>query len=670
MTQQVLEQLAYLNQREYRNQRLPGGENITARHAGLPTITRAARRFAYIMDQEEPVFHLHDWFGFNRNVAALASDEEIPDVGFGNVTVDYETALSQGLSGIRRRVDSLYPGADSTARQFYDSLYLCFDACGRLAERYRSQAQAQGYLRLARALERVPMEGARDYHEALILIHFMQYALRISTMSHVTLGRFDQYAYPYFQASLATGSTREELLELTELFFISLNFDSDLYHGVQRGDNGQSMVLGGCLPDGSSAFNALSEICLEASEALKLIDPKINLRVSKDTPLSLYERGTRLTRQGLGFPQYSNDDVVIPGLIALGYDPEDAWNYTVAACWEFIIPRCGADIPNYEVMNFPLMVDRALRRSLRGCSSFDSFLVQVKSEIEAECDTIMARLNASPKQIPNPFLSAFLSPCIEQGRDFSDGGAKYNNFGIHGAGIANAADALAAIRSEIFEQKSLSADQLLKALDENFQGHEDLRRKLLACPKMGNNDDAVDELGAFLMDTYSAYLNRKPNHCGGIYRAGTGSAMEYIYRARQVGATADGRPAGEPYGSSFSPSLHARLNGPLSAVQSFTKFDMRNIINGGPFTIEIHDTVFRNDDGERKVAQLVKSFIDLGGHQIQINAINRDRLLDAQKHPEKYPNLIVRVWGWSGYFNELDMVFQDHIIRRAEFTFG
>lgn len=172
------------------------------------------------------------------------------------------------------------------------------------------------------------------------------------------------------------------------------------------------------------------------------------------------------------------------------------------------------------------------------------------------------------------------------------------------------------------------------------------------------------------MDTYSAYLNRKPNHCGGIYRAGTGSAMEYIYRARQVGATADGRPAGEPYGSSFSPSLHARLNGPLSAVQSFTKFDMRNIINGGPFTIEIHDTVFRNDDGERKVAQLVKSFIDLGGHQIQINAINRDRLLDAQKHPEKYPNLIVRVWGWSGYFNELDMVFQDHIIRRAEFTFG
>ena len=169
------------------------------------------------------------------------------------------------------------------------------------------------------------------------------------------------------------------------------------------------------------------------------------------------------------------------------------------------------------------------------------------------------------------------------------------------------------------------------------------------------------------MDIFTQSVNGKPNNRGGVWRAGTGSAMEYISSANKVGATADGKKAKEPYASSFSPALTTKLNGPLSAIMSFTKYDMKKIVNGGPFTIEIHDTVFRNEEGEKKVAMLVKSFFDLGGHQMQINAVNRERLLDAQKHPEKHPNLIVRVWGWSGYFNELNVQYQNHIIRRMEF---
>ena len=667
MTPAVSQQLAYLHKREYRTHRVPGGENITELNKDKSPVLRSALRLAHALDHEEPVFHGEDRFGFNRHAAKTAVDDGIPGV-FGNVTIDYESALEFGLAGMAQKARALYDNADDTARDFYDSIFVCVDACARITERYRQAALETGNAALAKALARVPMEGARTYYEALITIHFMQYALRLTNMSHITLGRFDQYMYPYYKTSVSEGMTEVEALELTELFFIAMNFDTDLYMGVQQGDNGQSMVLGGCKADGSNAFNELSEICLQASEDLKIIDPKINLRVNKNTPLSLYERGTRLTRQGLGFPQYSNDDVVIPGLIGLGYDPEDAWNYTVAACWEFIIPRCGADVPNFEVMNFPLVVDRAVRKSLVSCPDFNSFLSCVKDEIEAECDAIIANRNATGKDCPNPLLSMFLQSCIEKGRDFSDYGAKYNNYGIHGAGIANGADALAAIRSEIFEKKALTAEALIAALDANFEGHEDLRRALLSCLKMGNNEEEADELGDFLMESFSSYLNGKPNNRGGIYRAGTGSAMEYIFRAALVGATADGRPAKEPYGSSFSPSLHARLNGPLSAVQSFSRFDMKKIINGGPFTIEIHDTVFRNDEGEKKVAQLIKTFIDLGGHQIQINSINRDRLLDAQKHPEKYPNLIVRVWGWSGYFNELDVAFQNHVIRRVEFN--
>lgn len=170
--------------------------------------------------------------------------------------------------------------------------------------------------------------------------------------------------------------------------------------------------------------------------------------------------------------------------------------------------------------------------------------------------------------------------------------------------------------------------------------------------------------------TFADALKGKTTPFGGVWRAGTGSAMEYVNAAAVVGATADGRKAGEYYACSFSPSLTARLSGPLSAVQSFTSFDLAPVCNGGPFTIEIHDAVFRNAEGEKKTAALVKAFIDRGGHQIQINAINRDKLLDAQAHPENYPNLIVRVWGWSGYFAELDKKYQDHVIKRAEFNFG
>ena len=269
---------------------------------------------------------------------------------------------------------------------------------------------------------------------------------------------------------------------------------------------------------------------------------------------------------------------------------------------------------------------------------------------------------------PNAFFSAFVSPCVENGRDIAGGGAKYYNYGVHGAGIANATDALYALKRAVFEEKIVSAKELLEALKADFVGYEELRAKLLAYPKMGCNEDDVDEIGCMLMDAFCNTLKGKKNNRGGIYRPGTGSAMEYLWSAEKVGALPDGKRAQQPYGCSFSPSLTARIDGPLSAIQSFTKFDMKRITNGGPFTMEVHDTVFRNEEGDRKVAMLVKAFIDLGGHQMQLNAVNRDRLLDAQKHPENYPNLIVRVWGWSGYFNELDVGYQNHIISRCEYT--
>ncbi len=666
MTERVKRQLALLNDRGYRALRhdAPLAPDKAEAQWDHHTQEGAAARFAYAAScEKEAVFHGEDLFGFNRYCRSAVEKGR-----FGNMVIDYPTVLAKGLCGILADMDALRAIADEEALAYYDAVAACYEACFGLIDMYSTAARQAGNTRLATALEQVPRYGAQDYYQALITVRFLSYILRMNRHVHLPLGRFDLYMKPYYEASVAAGATEEELLELTELFFIAINLDTDLYIGMQKGDNGQSLVLGGCDREGNDVFGPLSEICLQASEELALIDPKINLRVSSKTPLSLYERGTRLTKQGLGFPQYSNDDIAIPFLTSLGYDLEDARDYAMAACWEFIVCGNGADIPNIRTMSFPKVVEKVTGEYLLEAESFEALLERVGEEIERECDALIEVCERPVKPTYVPLISSFISPTIQRGRDISRGGAKYNCFGFHGAGISTAADALSAIRVAVFEQKLCTKEELLAALAADFVGYESLQRNLLDCPKMGNNEDAADLLGCFLMERYSSYLNGKPNRCGGVYRAGTGSAMDYISKGAKVGATADGRKAKSPFASSYSPSPEARLKGPLSNVLSFTKFDLRKICNGGPFTIEIHDTVFRNDEGERKVAQLVKTYIDRGGHQIQINAINRDRLLDAQQHPEKYPNLIVRVWGWSGYFTELDTVYQNHVIDRMEFT--
>lgn len=213
----------------------------------------------------------------------------------------------------------------------------------------------------------------------------------------------------------------------------------------------------------------------------------------------------------------------------------------------------------------------------------------------------------------------------------------------------------------------MDASTLKKALSCNFEGFEELGNRLrYEAPKMGNNDDYVDGIACALLADFADALRGRKNERGGIFRAGTGSAMYYVWHAKDMPATPDGRRAGEGLGANYSPSLFGQCKGPVSIVQSFAKPDLKKTVNGGPLTLELHDTVLRTKESREKVAALVKSFMDLGGHQLQLNAVNRDTLLDAKRHPENYRNLIVRVWGWSGYFVELDEEYQDHIIRRME----
>lgn len=628
----------------------------------LSPIERMTRRFELMLRLERPVLLPGEQICFLRTVKSLpdcfTKDEwesirakhHVHERGYiSNLSPNYESAIKTGLLAKREN-------ADEYGRRAIDAILA-------LSDRYREEARRQGRRELESVLARVPRYGAENFREALQFFRILHFGLWMEGNYHNTVGRFDKYMYPYLKNDLERGIlTEESAYGVLRDFFISFNKDSDLYSGIQQGDNGQSMVLGGIDEDGKEVFNLLSKMCLRASRELMLIDPKINLRVSRNTPLEIYELGSELTKAGLGFPQYSNDDVVIDGLVKeYGYEPKDAVNYVVAACWEFIIPHVGTDIVNIDALSFPKVIDVCLHRDLGGCSRFEDFMDAVKSEIQAKCDVMCENIK-SIWFAPSPFMNLFIEGDLYQG-------AKYNNFGFHGTGIATAADSLAAIEKYVYEEKSVSKQELIEAVDSNFEEHRELLPILrYEAPKMGMNDNAADAKAVFLLEAFADSLKGKRNCRGGIYRAGTGSAMYYLWHADEIGASPDGRRRREPLGTNFSPSLFAGIKGPLSVIQSFTKPCLGKALNGGPLTLEFASSMFEGEDSIKKVAALVKAYIDMGGHQLQLNAVNTERMKDAQLHPENHRQLIVRIWGWSAYFVELDRDYQDHVIRRQQYS--
>ena len=609
-----------------------------------------------------PLLYENDDFGFNRGIALKLKG------GVGNVTPNYYAVLNKGFDLIIKNIKTAIENeVDNEKIEYGETTINKLNVCLKRCDEYCEYAKNKGNIKLHNALKNIPRKPANNLYEALVFIKLCIYFLRLHSFDHLGFGRFDKELYPFYLKEKENGVSDEEILSLIEEFFISINRDIDLYAGVQMGDNGQSIIFGGVDENGNYEYNELSDICLDASYNLSLIEPKINLRVNKNTPLKLYEKATLLTKRGLGFPQYCNDDVVVKGLTKLGYDIKDAVNYSVAACWEFLVPGKSAEILNTGKFNFPLIVNETVHKHLQTEDTFNGFMLKVKDAIKCECERIRKekeglRINSCH------LLSVFIDDCAENLQDMWCGGAKYKNFGCHGIGIANATDALAAIKHRVYEEKSISKNRLIEALNANFEGYDYERNLLLSSPKMGNNDNYADSLSIEIMEAFAKNMNNKKNPWGGVWRAGTGSAHEYYYSAKRCPATCDGRKAYDYYSSSFSPSLGVKTEGILSVIKSFTKYDLSNVINGGPLTIEVHDSTLRNEDGSKKMAMLVKYFIDNGGHQLQLNSVNKEMLKDAQLHPEKFPNLIVRVWGWSGYFVELDKLYQDHIISRLEYT--
>ena len=511
--------------------------------------TRARMGLEAMLAAEEPAFMEGETIHFLRTVREipdLHSDAEMDarkaaGTAFGekgvvfNLTADFGATIRDGLDRrleeIEAKLAACHTANDAEGVNFLENAALSVKAVLGLADRYLAALPAPRSEDAAGTMGlRAVHVGAKTLHEALQVLRVLHYAMWCEGEYHCGLGRFDQYMFPYYEADIKAGRlTEETALEELEEFFIACNRDSDLYIGVQQGDNGQSMMLGGVTRDGKPAFNALSRLCMKACGELKLVDPKINLRVDKSTPLEVYEAGTELTAKGLGFPQYANDDVVIPALQKWGYELEDARDYVTAACWEFVIPRCGMDIDNIDAVSFVGCLDTALRR-FTGPTGYDDVEKEFLAEIQRRADALVKKY-AHVEILPGPFVSVLSDGCIARAQDICKG-AKYNNFGIHGTGLAVAVDSLASVRELVFEKKLVTLEELVKLLDTDFAGRPDVLAAAKAAPKMGNADPRADEIAKRLVDFWGHVFDGKTNDRispvtgkPGVFRPGTGSAM-------------------------------------------------------------------------------------------------------------------------------------------------
>lgn len=653
----------------------------TFKAEGVVPVERSARMLRALLEAEVPVILDGETIVATRTITRIPSvftEDEWADIRahhtlhergtLSNISADYEGILRDGLGVRKAQVVARMGDAGLTTEQkaFLSAAQECIEAVQDFILKYRKCALGAGLEMVAADLEHIHSNAPETLHQALQLLRIVHYALWESDCYHNTLGRFDQYIYPYYKADREAGRiTDDEAFDLIEEFFLSCNKDSDLYIGMQQGDNGQSIVLGGRNQKGEYLFNEVSRMCLRASYELNLIDPKINLRCDANTPLEVYKLGAQLTKRGLGFPQYDNDDVVIPGLLKLGYSEEDAYNYVVAACWEFIVPKNGMEIVNIDALSFAGVVSAALEH-LGDYPTYEAFYAYVDSLIKAECDRI-TKAHDNLYIVPAPWMSMLMGGCIERAQDITLGGNS-NNYGVHGTGLSTAADSLEVVKKYYYEEKTLTLEVLMDCVHNNFKGHEALQDKLRnEAPKMGLDQEEPDSIGSALLESFAEGLRGKRNERGGIWRAGTGTAMYYIFHAKDLPATPDGRCAGEVIPANFTPSMFLRQQGPVSVMRSFSKQHLEDTINGGPLTIELDESIFRNDETVEKLAMLIRNYMRLGGHQLQLNTLNRDTLLDAKKHPELHRDLIVRVWGWSGYFVELDECYQDHIIERIKY---
>lgn len=630
----------------------------------------------------------------------------------GHIVPDYETVLQRGLIGMReecgQKMDTLDPSDLDYGDKFnlYCACSVVCDALVEFAGRYAHEAslvaekekdekRRRELLRISKNCSRVPGEPARNLWEALQSIYFLQVVLQIEGNGlAIALGRLDQLLHPFYLRDVAKGVlTKEGALELIQCFYLKLNEIDKIYSNeatrfLQGPAHGQTITLGGVTEDGRDATNEVSHLLLEADLGVRLVQPDIAIRVHRTIPEDFLHRACINIRQGLTKPKLFNDEIVTQSLLDLEIPMENARNWGALGCSEPAILGKTNTWGNAGHLNVVKCLELALNNGKcrlskkqmgprtgdpTGFQSFADVLEAFRTQVSyfiphlVLYDNIIDKLHA--EVAPLPLYSLLIRECLDKGLEFNRGGAQYNFTAPLGVGPITTGDSLAAIKTLVYQEKSLTMEQLLEALDNNFEGREDIRQMLInRAPKFGNDDDLVDGLCNRVLRIYCDELRKYRNMRNGSFIGGLYYLTANIPFGKRTAATPDGRKRGEPLNDGGISPVHGRdRKGPTAVAKSVGKLENQRVPHGSVLNQRFHPTLLEGKDKIKRFEHYIRTFMDLGGWHTQFNVVTSDILRKAQREPEKYRHLIIRVAGYSAYFTQLEEEIQDDIIERTEY---
>lgn len=642
------------------------------------------------------------------------------NAGDAHLAVNYEKILAFGLKGYEERVKDLKAKLDLTDPDsidkniFYKAVLIVIEAVHQFAQRYSKLAQELAdkekdskrkaeLLEISRICAKVPYEPATSFYEAVQSVWFIQLILQIESNGHsLSYGRFDQYMYPYYIKDIQEKViTKDEALELLTCLWIktlTINKVRSQAHTLSSAGSPmyQNVTIGGQTPDKKDAVNELSFVVLQSVAQTRLTQPNLTVRYHKNINKAFFDDCIEVMKLGFGMPALNNDEIIIPSFINWGVKEEDAYNYSAIGCVETAVPgKWGYRCTGMSYINFPRVLLCAMndgvdlttgKRFTKGYGYFKD--MKSYEELLSAWDKTVREMTrysvivenaidkASERDVPDILCSALTDDCIGRGKTIKEGGAVYDFISGLQVGIANMADSLAAIKKLVFEEKKITPIQLWNAILDDFQSDENKKIQAMLIdevPKYGNDIDYVDNLVVEAYDSYLDEIKKYPNTryhrgpIGGIRYGGTSSISANVGQGMGTMATPDGRNAYEPLAEGCSPAHNADKNGPTDVFKSVAKLPTEKITGGVLLNQKMTPQMLSTEENKQKLEMLIRAFFNrLHGYHVQYNIVSRETLIDAQKYPEKHKDLIVRVAGYSAFFNVLSKKTQDDIIGRTE----
>lgn len=618
--------------------------------------------------------------------------------GIAHLAPDYEKLVRIGTDGI---IAEAQRHAGPAPSNFLEAVKIIAEALAQFGERYADSALAKAETEtdsarreelreIADVCRTVPRKGAATFRQALQSIFFAQIAINLESLDNANSpGRMDYYLYPFYRADIEKGIlTPRAAMELVAAFCIKMSeivpvFSQNItnFHGGMF--NGQVVTVGGTDGSGSDSSNELTYIFLEVMDRLRMRQPNFHARVHPGAPDRYMEKVYDVLSNGSSSPALYNDPVIVETMVKNGYTLEDARNYTAVGCVEPVCQGKSFASTDAALFNIPINLELALNRGKRFGSSFRrgiktkpvsqmtsmedvirAFEIQLEYSIRRLIDDLRAVEVANANHHPTPFTSMLLEGCLEKGICSTAGGAVYNFSGIQGVGPADTGDALYAVEQAVFKEKRTTLPGLVAMLKKNL-ARDPLRNYLRNLPKFGNDNEDVDKYTLYVADTFSRLIGSYTNTRGGKYTAGLYSVTAHQYYGDVTGALPNGRRKGESFASGIAPANGMDKSGPTAVLNSVNRIDFTRFANGVNFNLKFEAPFIKGTTGRRAMENLLKTYFRRGGMQVQLNVLDPAVLIEARDNPDAFPHLLVRVSGYSAYFNDLTPKMKNELIRRT-----